>query len=304
MRRAERARDRGRRDVDRLAGGERAGHGVGALRLHAPDPHVRQQRLDRDGYAGDQRAAADAHENVGQRRRVLGELEAHRSLAGEHRRVVERVHQRHAVRHQLVEQRKRGGHVLGEPQLGARSANAVDRPRRSGLRHHHRRADVHHGGDLRDGDAVVASAHSDNPRVTLDGAQREQLRRDAPRLERPGPLEQLELQRDRNAEQRAHPRACHRRRSLDMADDGPRGSADIVDGEQVRHRRHATGTRTPATPARDERGNAWMPCPRSRNPRPPRDVTLLPSVGSPAGGARLATWPPSRPTMSGASWPR
>ena len=144
------------------------------------------------------------------------------------------------VRHQLLEQRERAGHVLGQPQLGARSADAIDRPRRSGLRHHDRRAHAHPVGDLRDGDAVIAAAHGDDPRVALDGGQPEQLRRDTPRLERPGPLEQFELERHRNAEERTHPRACHRRRALDMAGDGPRGSADVVEGEQVRHRRHAT----------------------------------------------------------------
>jgi hypothetical protein len=81
-------------EPDALAGGQRPRHGVGVAGFNADDPGLRPDPLDVGGNARDQAAAADAAEHGMNRLGVLAEdLHADRPLAGDHLRVVERVHE-------------------------------------------------------------------------------------------------------------------------------------------------------------------------------------------------------------------
>ena len=79
---------RGTGDPDPLARGERAHEVVARLGLDADDPRVGRERRGRGRAAGEQAAAADAHEQHVQRARVLEQLERRRALAGHHALVV------------------------------------------------------------------------------------------------------------------------------------------------------------------------------------------------------------------------
>jgi hypothetical protein len=105
--------------------------------------------------------------------------------------------------------------------------------------HHHRRPDAHPACHLCDRDAVVAAAHRDDAGVALRRAEGEELVRHAARLEGARPLEQLELERRRDAEQPSHPGAGDRRRPFHVIRDRTGRRADLLDGHQVGHRPHA-----------------------------------------------------------------
>ena len=81
-----------------LVGGDRLHHGVGVVHLHADHLDLGAHRLDVVGHARDQAAAADGDEHRVQRALVLAQ-DFHRdgALAGDHVRVVERVHEGQAL---------------------------------------------------------------------------------------------------------------------------------------------------------------------------------------------------------------
>ena len=106
------------------------GHRLRALGLHAPDPHPGPQRPQRRRDTGDQPAAADADQHVGQLAGAsVGELQTDGALTGDHHRVVEGVDQRQALVPQPVGQRERPAHAVGQPQRGARRLDAVSTAR-------------------------------------------------------------------------------------------------------------------------------------------------------------------------------
>ena len=70
---------------------------VGLARLHADDPDARPQRAQHGRDPGSQAAAADRQQERRRRRgSCVDELEPDRPLAGDHERVLERVHERRA----------------------------------------------------------------------------------------------------------------------------------------------------------------------------------------------------------------
>jgi hypothetical protein len=56
-----------------------------------PDPDPGPERAQRRGDARDQPAATDTDQDVGDLAGVLGELQAHGALPGDHDRIVERM---------------------------------------------------------------------------------------------------------------------------------------------------------------------------------------------------------------------
>ena len=78
--------------------------------------NVGQRRLERDCHAGDQRAAADAHQHVSEMRRVVGKLKAERS-PGRRRRPDRRTDARATIPAsiELLERHERAAHVRRQP---------------------------------------------------------------------------------------------------------------------------------------------------------------------------------------------
>ena len=255
VRRAQRARHGRRCDRHRLAGGQRAGHRVGALGLHTPDTNARVVRPERRCDPGDERAAADAHEHVGQPRRRLSELESDGALPGDHERVVEGVDQRHAAGDELVEERERAGHVLAQPQVGAGRPDALDRAGGRAARHHDRRPHVHARRHVGHGDPVVAAADGDHAGRSLSRVERKELVRNPARLEGPRALQQLELEGDRDPEMRGEPRARDGWGQHDVLGDPLGGGGDVVQAQQRGHPahgiRHAVGVAEPLISVRE-----------------------------------------------------
>ena len=96
-RRAEPVGDRLRLDRHDLAPLDGQRHRVGALGLDADDAGARPPCLDRGRDAADEPAAADADHDDVDVRHVVDDLETDRAVAGDDRRVVERVDEREAL---------------------------------------------------------------------------------------------------------------------------------------------------------------------------------------------------------------
>lgn len=84
-------RVRRRLQGDRVPGGQRGRVRGGARRLHADDPHVGAQRLDRDGDARREPAPADADDDGAYLGALFEDLQADGALARDDVRVVEGV---------------------------------------------------------------------------------------------------------------------------------------------------------------------------------------------------------------------
>ncbi len=153
--------------LDGDAVGNRALRGLAGL--HADKARTRTAGSERDRDSGRKTAAADREDERLDRRQLVGELETERPLAGDHGRVLERVHERRAglvgarqcQRERLVEPGP------GEHSLGAVVARRLDLGHRCVLRHEHGRLDPELPRRPRDRLAVVAGARREHARRAL-----------------------------------------------------------------------------------------------------------------------------------------
>ena len=191
-----------RLEGDRLAGDQRRGIGRRILGLHTDDAHVGTQRLDRDGDAGEQPAAAGAHHHGLDVGHLLEDLQAGGARPGNDVLVVEGVHEDRAG---LVAERLRGHERLVddvpvEAHLGAVRACRLDLGDWRALRHEHRCPDAEQRGRERDPLRVVAGAGRDDTARGFVGGQPGQAGVGAADLERPRALQVLALEPDRPAD--------------------------------------------------------------------------------------------------------
>src|SRR5829696_6779297 len=96
---------------------------------------------------------------------------------------------------------------------------------------------------------LVAAAHRNDARIALSRVEGEELVRHAARLEGARPLEQLELERRRDAEQPRHPGAGDRRCPFHVIRDRTGRRANLLDGHLVAHGPHAIRRGVPARDA-------------------------------------------------------
>ena len=187
-------RDAARGSVDRparLEGLRQCGRQLG---LDADDPSVARVPA---GHAADQPAAADRHQHRVERGRLSGELHAERALAEHRFRLIERVHRERArLGDPVLAGRERVGVALAHHgDVGAVRADLLDLRRRRHGRHEDLRPHAQAHRRVGDGGAVVTAGGGRH----ADRGQRaqEQIGERAPRLERSGVLQELELERER-----------------------------------------------------------------------------------------------------------
>ena len=182
------------------AGGQRVARVGGQRRLDADQAGLRPQRLDGRRNAGREAAQADRRQHderlVG-RHATLGELlhdlQADRSLAGDHAQVVGR---RHELQPVAVGNLVRTCHALlvvraDEDDLGAICPHAGHLDRGRVVGHHHDRADAKDSRRACDRLGVVAARMSDDARPALLGRQLGERVVSAAELERASRLEAL-----------------------------------------------------------------------------------------------------------------
>ena len=158
---------------DAVAGLEAARHRVRIERLHADDLDVRADFFHIGADARDQAAAADGDENRMDRAGMLAQdFHANRALAGDHVRIVERVHEGHAL---FFFQQQGvvvgvGVRVAMQHDLDAGAAARFDRldfQGRGGRGHHDQRAAAEAAGRQRHALGVVAGRGADHAARTL-----------------------------------------------------------------------------------------------------------------------------------------
>ena len=223
-------------DVDRPAGRERRRPRCTAFGLHADHAHLGPQRLDGDGNAGEQTAAAQRHDDRVGVRGLLEHLQPDRALARDDRLVVERRHEDPALRIGA-----RGGVALLERLAREHDLRAVvgrrDLLRERGVdRHVDARRDAERGRSERDALGVVAGAGGDDAACTLVVAQRGHAIDRAAQLEGARALQVLGLEqhaRARPARDRA--RRQHGRGRHDALDHAAR-ALDVLEADHGGHR--------------------------------------------------------------------
>ena len=221
-------------DPRRLAVEGRA-HGGIHFGFDADDLHVRLERLDRDGNARNQAAAADRHDDRFEVRAVGDDLEADGALSGNDMRVVIG----------MDEHRAAAGDGLLHDRLAIGDCLAVD---------DHLRAEGAGGGDLHEGrwprhddgcrDAkplgvpgdrlgVVAGGHGNDAAGAFVGRKRQQLDQRAAFLERGGRLQVLVFDPDVGAGEVGQARGGQERRAHHHAGNLSCGGMDVGEGREA-----------------------------------------------------------------------
>ena len=180
-------------------------------------------------------------------------LDRRGALAGDHQRVVVRVHERVvALAGELLRDHRRlGDRLTAQHDLGAESLGALDLRERRRQRHHDHRLHAEPAGMERDALRVVAGrGRGDAGRRLRRLRQALQLQAAAAVLERTGVLQVLELQEQAVAELLAEAHGLDGRRALDVAGDRAVGLRDVLGG--YRHGRPSVASR----PARCRTGVA------------------------------------------------
>jgi len=157
-----------------LARLDRTQHRVRVVRLHADHFDFGPHRFDVRRHARDQPAAADRDKDRVDRRLVLAQdFHRNRALAGDHVRVIERVHEGQAVLGFEFERVQVGIGVTfaGQHHLGAVRAHCVDLDLRRGHRHHDHRLAAQPLGRERHALRVVAGRGADHAPRELRGAE-------------------------------------------------------------------------------------------------------------------------------------
>ncbi len=168
--------------------------------MHANDLDVRADLLDVSGNAGNQAAAADRHEDRMYRAGVLAQdFHADGALAGDHVRIVERVHEGQLL---FFFQRQRvvvgvGVGFAEQHHFHIRAAARLDRVHlhlRGGGRHHDDRAAAHARGRQRHTLRVIAGRSADHAALALRIAEVRHLVVGAANLEAEHALHVLALE--------------------------------------------------------------------------------------------------------------
>ncbi len=222
---------------DRVPADGAAGERRARRRLDAHEPQLRPQLPQRDRNARGETAAADReHDHLGGGRKLLGQLEPERALAGDHLRIFERVDERRA----------RGGERpalllglvvarAGHDHLRAVAARRVHLRHRRVLGHEDGRRDPGLARRPRDRLPVVSRAGRDDSPAPLLVGERRDLRHRAADLERARALEVLGLEEHRTARERADRLGRVHGRDPREAGDQPACSLDV--SERRAHRR-------------------------------------------------------------------
>ena len=179
-------------------------HGRIELGLDADDLGVRLQRLDGDGDAGDEAAAADRHDDRVEVGTVGDDLEADGALSGDDARVVVGMDERRAGARRRFRRRSCWQSASVSPSddhLGAEPAGGGDLHERRRLRHDDGRRNAEPLGVVGDGLGVVAGRHGDDAARAFVRRQRQQLDQRAALLERGGRLQILVFDPDVGAGQ-------------------------------------------------------------------------------------------------------
>ena len=239
--------------------------------LHADDGHVRALGARHHGHAGEQAAAAGRHHQRVELGVVVEQLQRHRALTGDDRRVVVGVHERAA----LVG-RAAGPPAVASPRSspcsttrGTEHLGALHLHERGVGGHHDGRLDAQPGGVARDGLGVVAGRHGHHTAPALVLGEASGACSSAPRS-----LKAAVNCRFSNFTTTPVPstadRVCDRAlgRALDRAGDALGGGEHVVERDVKGHGDHPGTTRTPRAP----RGRGRRPCPapagRARRRRP------------------------------------
>ena len=159
---------------------------------------------------------ADRHEDVGEIRHVLDELQPDGAVAGNDDGVVIGVQVGAPAAARSSALAKASAAVSHELDRRAVTLRLVDVEAGGDARHQHQRVDPEGGRAARHGDGVVAARHRDDAARALRRAMLHQLVGDAARLERARLLQALELHGDLAAETVAQGRAAPRRRAANM----------------------------------------------------------------------------------------
>jgi len=196
-----------------------------------PDRDHAPCRTERGLEPGDEPAAADADDHCVGVRCVLLDLEPDRAGAGDHERVVERVHERATgLRDQVVQARERVGRVVGlEVDRRAVLARRFDLLLRRTTPHHDECVDLLLRCREGDGLRVVAGADRDHAVRALVGRQAADLVQRTAHLERAGALEELCF------EVRAERRAVQHRRAVHAVADRDARPLDVVARRELSH---------------------------------------------------------------------
>ena len=168
------------------------------LCLHSDDPHARPHRAQRERDPSREPTPADRQHECADVGKLVRQLEADRSLPGDHAQVFERMHEGGAGA--LGEGESVGERLLealaGELDLRAVRTGRFDLRHRRVLWDEDRRRTA--GRSRRPGDrlAVIAGACRNDPNAPFVGPEGRDRVVGAPDLERPGPLQVLGLQPD------------------------------------------------------------------------------------------------------------
>lgn len=129
------------RQIHRLAGIQRRAQAGGVFRFDADHFDLRHQLLDQHRHPGGQAAAADRHEDPIQMRVLLQQLHRQRALPGNHRRMIERRHEGHALLLGKLDRLRFGLVEIGAVQqhFAAETAHRIHFDVRGGHRHHDQR---------------------------------------------------------------------------------------------------------------------------------------------------------------------
>ena len=209
IRRAEAVGDRcDALDLLRRTFGEAAMHAVRAVRLDAVDLAAWLQLLDRARDAGAEPAAADRDEDRVELAGLAQELVTEARRAERRARPFERMHERASlVASQLFCHRERARDVGADDNLAAEFTAGLDAQRVGGLRHRDLGGRAERLGCVGDRHGVVAGADRAHSACEHVGRQFLHDAQGPARLERPGVLEQFQLQRDLRGggDEGAHP---------------------------------------------------------------------------------------------------
>ena len=208
--------------------------------LHADDLDVRIDRLRADRHARDQSAAADRHHQHVEVRRLLQHLEPQRPLPRDHRRIVERMHQRELPALSFLE-RKRARFVelrAMQNHFRIEHARLLHFRVRRRARHDDARRNAEPAAVIRNRLRVIAGRHRDDAAPAFVRREIEQSVQRAALLERRRELVVLELQMNLRAGQRRQRLRVFERSQFDFGCDPLLRSSDVArsDDGVVSHR--------------------------------------------------------------------
>ena len=191
------------------------------LGLHADDFDLRVDRLRADRHARYQPAAADRNDEHVEVRRLRQHFEPERALPGDHRRIVERMHQRQMSTTPLFERKRARFVELAAEQNHFRIEHTrlLDFCVRRRPRHHDAGRNAEPAAMVRNRLRVVAGRHRDHAATALFRCQIQQAIQRAAFFERRRELMIFELQINLRAGQRRQRFRMFERRQDDLGRD-------------------------------------------------------------------------------------